>query len=175
VRFKELLFTGFYSGYIPYGPGTAGTLVAMIIFILEYFIFKGNSWIINIIIVAVLFIPSLKLADDGAKFFKKKDPSQVVIDEMIGYWITVMFFPFSLKLAIIAFIIFRIFDILKPYPISYFEKFKGGTGIMLDDFVAGLFSWIIIYLLGVVQIFSNIEILYSHDVITKLSFYKVFL
>lgn len=175
MKLKEILFTGFYSGYFPIAPGTAGTVVAMILVLIEYLIFKQNSWIVNLILLIIFFYPSIRLSDDGAKFFNKKDPKQVVIDEIIGYWITILFFPISYKLIIVAFIAFRVFDISKPYPVKSVEKIKGGAGIVLDDCVAGIFAWIVIYLLGIIQLYTGFEILYTNDFIKTIWQYKLFL
>jgi phosphatidylglycerophosphatase A len=155
---KELFFTGFFSGYSPIAPGTAGTLIAVLIYILEYIIFKTNCIITNLIIVLIMLYPSIKLGDAGEKFFNRKDPSEVVIDEMIGLWVSVLFIPFSLEIALLAFIIFRIIDIFKPYPIRKLEKLKGGLGIVLDDFMAGIFTNIIIRLIITLTGFFSIQI-----------------
>jgi phosphatidylglycerophosphatase A len=155
---KELFFTGFFSGYSPIAPGTAGTLLAVLIYILEYIIFKTDCIITNLIIVLIMLYPSIKLGDAGEQFFNRKDPSQVVIDEMIGLWVSVLFIPFSLQIALLAFIIFRIIDIFKPYPIRKLEKLKGGLGIVLDDFMAGVFTNIIIRLIIIFTGFFSIQI-----------------
>jgi phosphatidylglycerophosphatase A len=147
MLWKELLFTGFYSGYIPAASGTAGTLLAALIFVVEYLIFGSSAVIANFVIVLIMIYPSFKLGDAGEVFFKQKDPSEVVLDEMMGYWISVLFLPFNLKIVILAFIVFRLTDIIKPYPIKKFEKLKGGYGIMLDDFAAGIYTNIIIRIL----------------------------
>jgi phosphatidylglycerophosphatase A len=155
---KELFFTGFFSGYSPIAPGTAGTLLAVLIYILEYIFFKTGCIITNFIFVLIMLYPSFKLGDAGEKFFNKKDPSEVVIDEMIGLWVSVLFIPFSLQIALLAFIIFRIIDIFKPYPIRKLEKLKGGFGIVLDDFMAGVFTNIIIRLIIIFTGFFGVQI-----------------
>jgi phosphatidylglycerophosphatase A len=140
MLWKEFLFTGFYSGYIPVASGTAGTFLAALIFAVEYIIFGNSAIISNLVIILIMIYPSFMLGDASECFFGKKDPSEVVLDEMMGYWISVLFFPFSWKVAIAAFFIFRIIDIIKPYPIKKFEKLNGGLGIMLDDFGAGVYT-----------------------------------
>lgn len=140
MLWKKLLFTGFFSGYSPIAPGTAGTLLALLIYILEYVFFGNAVWMSNLVIVLIMLFPSFKLGDLAEAFLKKKDPVEVVLDEMMGYWISVLFFPFNWKILISAFIIFRIIDILKPYPIKKLEKLSGGYGIMMDDFVAGIYT-----------------------------------
>jgi phosphatidylglycerophosphatase A len=155
---KELFFTGLYSGYSPVAPGTAGTILAALIYILEFIIFKTDCLIINFIIIIIIFYPSIKLGSAGEKFFNRKDPSEVVLDEMVGLWISVLFIPFSLKIVLLAFIIFRIIDIFKPYPIRKAENLRGGLGIMLDDCIAGIYTNIIIRLIIIVTCFFGVQI-----------------
>jgi phosphatidylglycerophosphatase A len=83
----------------------------------------------------------------------------VVLDEMMGYWITVAIFPFSYRLAFLGFILFRFFDIFKPFPIKNFEKFKGGLGIMADDFMAGIYAWLILAILFLQYHYTGVKIL----------------
>ena len=147
MKFIEFTSTMFYSGYFPVGPGTAGTLVAVGIYILEYIIFGEISWIINVVIVALLLYPSVKICDRAEKFFGIKDPPQVVIDESLGYWIAVLCYPFNLKIVAIAFFIFRLFDILKPYPIKKIQNLRGGLGIMVYDWLAGIYTNLMILLI----------------------------
>ena len=140
MKLKEFLFTSFYAGYSPVAPGTAGSLVGMIFFIIEYFVFGNMVWAVNLLMVAVMFYPSIKLADEGEKFFGEKDPGQVVIDEVLGYWISVLFLPFNWTTAVLAFFLFRFMDILKPFPAGRVQLLRGGVGIVLDDCVAGVYA-----------------------------------
>ncbi len=137
---KELFFTGLYTGYCPVAPGTAGSLLALLIYVLEYVVFGHISWAVNLIVVLVMLYPSIKLGDAGEDFFERKDPSEVVLDEMMGYWISVLFYPFSWKIALLAFFLFRLADIVKPYPANKLQQLKGGYGIMIDDFIAGIYA-----------------------------------
>ncbi|MCL1865717.1 MAG: phosphatidylglycerophosphatase A [Spirochaetes bacterium] len=156
MKIREFLFTAFYSGYSPVAPGTMGTLVAMVIYIIENIIFsnidpmKLNAF--NLIFLLIIIYPSIKLSDEAEKFYNTKDPKQVVIDEVLGYWTGVLFVPFSFSYAIIAFILFRFFDITKPFFIRYFESLPGGLGIIMDDIIAGIYTLmcmhIIIYFLN---------------------------
>ena len=134
------MFTACYAGYSPVAPGTAGTFVAFAIYVLEYLVFGYSCWLINLVIVLVMLYPSIKIGDAGEAYFNEKDPPKVVFDEVIGYWISVLFYPFSWKIAILAFIIFRIMDIVKPYPANMLQKLEGGLGVMIDDFIAGIYT-----------------------------------
>ncbi len=144
MKLKELLFTGFYSGYSPVAPGSAGTLVGAALYCLEYLAFGKASWIFNCAAVMVLFYPFLRITGEGEQFFGRKDPSEVVLDEIFGYWVSVLFYPFNITIAIAAFLIFRSMDIFKPYPIRRLQSLNGGLGIMIDDIVAGLYTNLIL-------------------------------
>jgi phosphatidylglycerophosphatase A len=151
MKIKEFLFTAFYSGYSPVAPGTMGTLVAMIIYIAENLVFYNvdpiKLNIFNFVFLLIIIYPSIKLADSAEKFYKTKDPDQVVIDEVLGYWTGVLFIPFSFSYAIIAFILFRLFDITKPFPIRSFESLPGGWGIVMDDIVAGIYTLVCMHII----------------------------
>lgn len=144
MKIKEFFFTAFYAGYSPVAPGTAGTLVAMALYILENLIFSDQDPVLlhtfNLVFVILIIYPSIKLGDAAEKFYKSKDPQQVVLDEVLGYWIAVLFIPFSLTFAVLAFVLFRVFDIIKPFPASSLESLTGGLGIMIDDIIAGLYT-----------------------------------
>ncbi|TFH41118.1 MAG: phosphatidylglycerophosphatase A [Chrysiogenales bacterium] len=144
MRAREFLFTAFYAGYCPVAPGSAGTLVGMAIYFIVHLLFGEASWVVNLAMVAVLFYPFIRLVDHGERFFGVKDPPQVVLDEVMGYWISVLFYPFNLKIAVAAFFIFRFMDILKPWPINRLQRLKGGVGIMIDDCLAGVYTNLIL-------------------------------
>jgi phosphatidylglycerophosphatase A len=143
-KIKELLFTGLYSGYFPFASGTAGTIVGVALYILLYIITDNYLWQANFILVLIVIYPSFALGSAGADFFDKKDPSEVVLDEIIGFWISILFFSYNWYIIIAAFFIFRFFDILKPYPCNELEKLEGGYGIMLDDYMAGIYTNLVI-------------------------------
>ncbi len=144
MKIKEFIFTAFYSGYSPVAPGTAGTLVAMALYILENLIFSKTDPVVlnyfNLIFIIFIIYPSIKLGDAAEKFFGTKDPQQVVLDEVLGYWIGILFIPFCFSYAILAFVLFRGFDIIKPFPAGSLESLKGGMGIMIDDIIAGIYT-----------------------------------
>lgn len=152
MKIKEFLFTAFYAGYSPVAPGTAGTFVAMALYVAEnYFfgdIFNNSLNYFNFIMLILLVYPSIKLCDDAEKFYKSKDPQRVVIDEVMGYWTGLLFLPFSLSYAVLAFVVFRIFDIVKPFPAKKLQDMHGGLGIMIDDYVAGLYTLAVMHLVA---------------------------
>jgi phosphatidylglycerophosphatase A len=145
-REKAVLFlaTGFYVGNIPPAPGTLGSLIGLAL----CFLLAGIQ-LPPVIILAVLFIGfAVWIAHAAEKILKKKDPGCIVIDEVAGMVVTLIGLPFNLTTAVIGFIIFRILDILKPFPIRTLDKrLAGGIGIVADDVVAGIFANIILRVL----------------------------
>lgn len=140
--FEKLIGSGFYTGYIPLTSGTFGSLAALLIYWIPGF---ENLFII--IPVIVLF--TLYGIYVGNKFDKiyGKDPAECTIDEVVGQWITLLFLPKTIVISIIAFIIWRLFDIIKPFPARKLEKLPGGLGIMADDLVASVYSLIFVHLI----------------------------
>jgi len=133
--------TGFGSGYSPLAPGTAGSLLALFI---AYF--AGGRWLILVTLIAVFFLLGVVSSTFVEKDSGREDPSIVVVDEMVGMWIALFLMPFSLKNYIVAFVFFRAFDILKPFPIDHSQKFSGGWGIMIDDVIAGIYALVLVFL-----------------------------
>jgi len=139
-RWKEFLFTGAYTGYFPWAPGTAGTVLAAAIYFAEYLVFGRLLWLGNAVVVALLLYPAVRLCGAGERYFGVKDPPEVVLDEIIGYLIAVLFLPFNPFVAAGSFLLFRLFDIIKPWPAGKLQKLNGGVGIMVDDCVAGAYA-----------------------------------
>jgi len=135
-RTALLLSSWFCVGLMPIAPGTFGTLAAIpVVFVTHYFgTFFGALFIL--ILVALAFWAS----DLGRKRLGKNDPSEVVIDEVVGFLVTMFLLPLSWLSLTLGFILFRIFDIIKPFPIRRLEKIKGGFGIVLDDLLAGIYA-----------------------------------
>lgn len=136
----RFLYTGFYSGYFPVAPGTAGTFVAAVLYVVAHLLIRDHLVFINMIALGLLLVPAVFLCDKGEKYFGQEDPGKVVLDEMLGYMTTVFFIPFTYHGALLAFICFRFFDILKPWPIRNVEKIGGGLGIVADDIIAGVYA-----------------------------------
>lgn len=128
--------SGFFSGFFPIAPGTAGSAVALAIY---WFIPGFESWYI-LGSVALLFLPLGIFTAQKIEEALGADPSVVVIDEFVGMWIALLAIPKGLILALCAFIAFRVFDIIKPPPARQFDQMSGGIGIMMDDVVAGIYA-----------------------------------
>jgi len=133
--FINLFGTGFFSGYFPFASGTFGSLVALLVFLIDYF----KEWYFLFTIILIFFIIGVYVSEKIENLVGH-DPSIVVIDEFVGMWISLLFITINLYNIIFAFILFRLFDIIKPYPANYFNKKKGGMAIMIDDIIAGLYA-----------------------------------
>jgi phosphatidylglycerophosphatase A len=148
-------------GYIPFAPGTFGTLFAMFIWFLipDYLFYNATDshiyyqeFIYMSVITLFLTLIGIYSCSNAEKQLTHDDP-KIVFDELVGYMISVLFLPKTLSITVYAFILFRVFDIAKPFPIKQIQKLKGGLGIMIDDVVAGIFSNILLQIL--VLIYPN--------------------
>ncbi|RKQ60343.1 phosphatidylglycerophosphatase A [Thermovibrio guaymasensis] len=144
--FMEFLATGFYSGKLPKMPGTWGSIFAAV---LAYFLWPSNPDF-QVLVILITFFLSVVSSDYLARKLGDKDPDQVVIDEVLGVEIT--FFLLNpqgdLELTLAGLILFRIIDIMKPFPIRLFERLPGGWGITVDDAVAGVLANILLRVIG---------------------------
>ncbi len=130
--------TGCYSGKIPKAPGTWGSLAAFV----PWFFFKDSPLSLYLLILILTFVTGCLAAGSAEKLMNSQDPGAIVIDEIVGMFITLFLVPDDLFFWIIGFVFFRIFDIAKPFPVSWFDKnFHGGLGIMLDDVMAGIYAF----------------------------------
>ena len=135
-----ILATGLGVGYTPIAPGTAGSFVALCLFwVLP---FSYSTWLIICLISLVIGIWSANIVERD----KGKDPGLVVIDEFVGQWITLLFLPKSIILYITGFLLFRAFDIIKPFPADKSQNIKGGLGVMIDDVIVGIYVNILLQL-----------------------------
>lgn len=135
----KLVATGAGSGLSPVAPGTVGSLLALIVYSIPDF---EKPYVILPAII-LFFLWGTYAADRMEKMYGH-DPSRVVIDEIVAVWISLVFLPKRLLLALMAFLIFRILDIFKPFPASYFDKRDRGISIMMDDVVCGVYTNIIL-------------------------------
>lgn len=153
---SRFIATGFFSGYIPWASGTIGSLVGAMFFFIPNF---SNPVVLSLAIfvgiIAGVHTSHLVANIEGGRLTKTAqrakarfqperhdtpDPSIVVIDEIVGMWIAMFAIDPSLIAISIAFIAFRVFDIVKPYPARQLERYHKGWGIMLDDVVAGIYA-----------------------------------
>src|SRR5579864_3301814 len=125
--------TGAWSGYAPVAPGTAGSLVGSILACLVAPI--GQKWPAAFLIgFVIIFIAACWIAGEAEKLFGEQDSSRIVIDEVLGMVATMFLIPIGWVSLVAGFALFRIFDIIKPFPASYLDRhLHGGAGVMLDD------------------------------------------
>ncbi len=139
-----LLAFGFGSGLSPKAPGTMGTLAAIPL----WYLLAQLSQPAYILVVALCAIVGIFICGSAADKLGVHDHGGIVWDEIVGFWITMTFLPATYVYALLGFVLFRLFDILKPWPISWLDKnIGGGLGIMIDDVVAGLAAAAVIVLL----------------------------
>jgi phosphatidylglycerophosphatase A len=141
-----LISTFFYTGYLPKGSGTFATLCFLPFY---YFLFRNMHPALYFSITAGLYFIGVWASNYAAVIFKDDDPSEVVIDEVVGYLITMFMIPFTWKRMIVGFFVARILDIIKPFPAYQAQSLRGGNGIMADDAISGVqglaLMWILIY------------------------------
>ena len=131
------LATGFYTGNMPWAPGTFGTLPGLVV----CFFLARLPLAVSLVLIAALTGLGIWIAGEAAKILGQKDPGCIVIDEIAGMAVALLGIPFTLPTAIAGFLLFRCFDILKPPPIRVIDKkVQGGLGIVMDDVIAGVFA-----------------------------------
>ncbi len=143
-RFCLFLAAGFGAGYVPVAPGTAGTLVAIPIFLVLSLI----PFPVYELTVLTFFFFASWISGEAERRWERKDDPKITIDEITGYLITMLWIPKTILFIILGFFLFRFFDIVKPPPIRLLEKAKGGYGIVLDDVLAGVYSNIILQIVS---------------------------
>jgi len=158
-KINVLISTFFGYGYLTKMPGTVASLVTTIFIYITYEHLGYSDLKFSLIFFTLLFFYSFYAVKDAASEFKNKDPRQIVIDEVLGQAMPLILLLYlnqnnqlSTQIEIyylLSFVIFRFFDILKPFPVSYFDKnFKNFFGIIMDDIMAGLYSMLLIYLIS---------------------------
>ena len=145
--FERFIGSGFFTGYFPIASGTVGSLAALIIYLIPGF----EQLFVIIPSIVIFMVYGIYV---GTKFEAEygKDPAQCTIDEVVGMWISLVALPKTFTIVAIAFILWRILDIIKPPPARNLERLKGGLGIMIDDVISGIYTLIImllvVYLFG---------------------------
>ena len=137
TRLAVFLATAAYCGYFPVAPGTVGSAAGLLVYLLVWW---TGSPILETALILLTFAVGTWAATHAERFFGGIDPGAVVIDEVLGMLVTLAFIPVGWSGALAGFFIFRVFDIIKPYPADRFEKLHGGFGIMADDAMAGVYS-----------------------------------
>ena len=143
--FHIIIASGFGSGFSPFAPGTAGALVAVIIWTVLFYVIPFNVLLVVTSLLIVLFTAAGIWSADKLESEWGKDPSKVVVVEMVGVWIALLAVPVgNVWYILFAFLLFRFFDIFKPLGIRKMEQLEGGIGVMADDILAGIYSFLLL-------------------------------
>jgi phosphatidylglycerophosphatase A len=139
IFFIKIISSCFYLGYLPFIPGTFASIGGVFL----YYLIK-DSIVLYIAFTSLIILLGFLLTSQAEKIFGQKDARCIVIDEVAGMLLSLMFIPYDIRLVIIAFVIFRILDATKPYPAGRLQELEGSLGIMADDIIAGLYTNIIL-------------------------------
>lgn len=144
-RFEIWIATGFGLGYAPIASGTVGSLGGVLL----YGVLHPLPWPMYLITVVALAFLGVWSADKAERIFQKKDCGYIVIDEIVGFMISVFLIPWKWPWILAAFMLFRVFDVLKLFPLRRAELLPGGVGILLDDVGAGLYTNVLLHLIRI--------------------------
>ena len=132
----RVVATGLGSGYSPFAPGTAGSVVGLLLF----WPLARTALPTQIAMCVVIFFVGVLAAGKVARRIGLEDPGMVVVDEVLGMWLSILGLPLHPAVVLVGFLLFRLLDIVKPYPAAQLEHLPGGFGIMADDVAAGLYA-----------------------------------
>jgi phosphatidylglycerophosphatase A len=135
-RLATLVATGLGSGYAPFAPGTAGSLLGLALFWALHHLPLAGQAAATVLVFAV----GVAAAAHVARRLGVEDPGLVVADEVVGMWVSLLGLPLTGVTAVAGFVLFRVFDVFKPYPARDLERLPGGWGIMCDDVMAGVYA-----------------------------------
>ena len=148
-RLNTIISSFFFLGYSPVAPGTAGTLGAIPLYYLMVTYLGGAQYLLTLVLITVL---AIAVSSNAEKIYQREDPGEVVIDEVVGFLVTMAFITPTLLNVALGFFLFRALDILKPFPCRRLEKLHGGYGIVFDDVEAGVWANLLLVAIGNVLI-----------------------
>jgi phosphatidylglycerophosphatase A len=137
TRLAVFIATVGYCGYFPIAPGTVGSAAGLVVYLLVWW---TQSPVVEGLLIVALYAIGIWAGTEAEHYFGGIDPGPVVIDEVLGMLITLAFMPVGLWTAIAGFVLFRIFDVIKPFPAGRFERLHGGLGVMSDDAMAAVYA-----------------------------------
>lgn len=137
TRVAVFIATVAYTGYFPIAPGTIGSLAGLLVYLLVWW---AQSPLVETALILVLFLAGVWAGTTAERYFGGIDPGPIVIDEVVGMLITLAFIPVGVSGAIAGFVLFRIFDVIKPFPAGRLERLHGGFGVMADDAMAAIYA-----------------------------------
>jgi phosphatidylglycerophosphatase A len=142
------LATGFCSGYAPVAPGTAGSVVGLVLVWIVWGPLWARSPSLCLLIFAIVFAISCWVSDRAEQIFENHDDSHIVIDEVLGMAATMFGNPITFVWLMVGFLLFRISDVIKPWPASWFDRrMRNGAGVMLDDLAAAIYANIVLHVI----------------------------
>jgi phosphatidylglycerophosphatase A len=137
VRLAVFLSTVCYVGYAPLAPGTVGSAAGLVVYALVAW---AGSPLVEVSTILILFAVGVWAGTTTERYFGGVDPGPIVLDEVVGMLITLAFIPVGWSGAIVGFFLFRIMDVVKPFPAARFERLHGGLGVMADDAMAAVYA-----------------------------------
>ena len=137
TRLAVFVATVAYCGYFPFAPGTVGSAAGLVVYLLVWW---THSTVVEVGLILALFAAGVWAGTTAERYFGGIDPGPVVIDEVVGMLITLAFIPVGWSGALVGFVLFRIFDVIKPFPAGRFERLHGGLGVMADDAMAAIYA-----------------------------------
>ncbi len=137
TRLAVFIATVGYCGYFPIAPGTVGSAAGLLVYLLVWW---TQSPVVEIGLIVALFLAGVWAGTTAERYFGGIDPGQIVLDEVVGMLITLAFIPVGLSGALAGFVLFRIFDVIKPFPARRLESLHGGLGVMADDAMAAIYA-----------------------------------
>ena len=137
TRLAVFLATAAYTGYFPIAPGTVGSAVGLLVYLLVWW---TGSTAVEVTLIVGLFAAGVWAGTTAERYFGGIDPGPIVLDEVVGMLVTLAFIPVGISGAIAGFFLFRIFDVVKPFPAARLEKLHGGLGVMADDLMAAIYA-----------------------------------
>jgi phosphatidylglycerophosphatase A len=137
TRLAVFVATVAYCGYFPIAPGTVGSAAGLVVYLLVWW---AHSPSFEVALIVALFGAGVWAGTTAERYFGAIDPGPIVIDEVVGMLITLAFIPVGWSAALAGFVLFRIFDVFKPYPAGRFERLHGGLGVMADDAMAAVYA-----------------------------------
>jgi phosphatidylglycerophosphatase A len=137
TRLAIFVATAGYAGYFPLAPGTVGSVVGLLVYGVVWW---SGSRAVELGLIAALFALGVWAGTTAERYFGGIDPGPVVIDEVVGMLMTLLWIPVSLSAAAAGFLLFRIFDVIKPFPAGRLERLHGGLGVMADDAMAAVYA-----------------------------------
>ena len=146
-----VLSTWFGTGLLPIAPGTFGTLATVPLII----VLDNLGTIYKVLSLMIAIVVAIWASGRHQELLRQSDPREIVIDEVAGFLLTMLFLPRSWLAIGLGFIFFRLFDILKPYPIRQTERIRGGLGVVIDDLVAGLYAYAVVRVILLIPGFSG--------------------